>query len=93
VESEDRLDEAMAAIHRRIGAPLVRGLSLHANGLATVDDTISPARLPDLFPGVALVLTGRYRGSAGGSWSCAAPPHGGGTGRRPLWDNAVTPPR
>jgi hypothetical protein len=67
VESEDRLDEAMEAIRRRIGAPLAHGLRLHADGLATVDDTASPARLPDLFPGVPLVVAGRYRGGASGS--------------------------
>jgi Ca-activated chloride channel family protein len=67
VESEDRLDEAMDAIHRRIGAPLVHGLRLHADGLATVDDTASPPRLPDLFPGVPLVLSGRYRGKTSGA--------------------------
>jgi hypothetical protein len=67
VESEDRLDEAMHAIHRRIGAPLAYSLALRAEGLSTIEDTASPARLPDLFPGVPLVVTGRYRGSATGS--------------------------
>ncbi|OBF43144.1 hypothetical protein A5787_15015 [Mycobacterium sp. 852002-50816_SCH5313054-b] len=67
VESEDRLDEAMDAMHRRIGAPLAHSLQLRAEGLAIVEDTASPARIPDLFPGVPLVLTGRYRGSATGS--------------------------
>jgi Ca-activated chloride channel family protein len=67
VESEDRLDEAMDAIHRRIGAPLVRGLELHADGLSVITDTASPARVPDLFPGVPLVIAGRYRGPAAGA--------------------------
>jgi Ca-activated chloride channel homolog len=67
VESEDRLDEAMDAIHRRVGTPLAYSLSLRAEGLATIEDTASPARLPDLFPGVPLVVNGRYRGSATGS--------------------------
>lgn len=67
VESEGRLDEAMEAIHRRIAAPLARSLTLHPEGLVTIDDTASPARTPDLFPGVPLVLTGRYRGSSDGS--------------------------
>ncbi|MGO9383478.1 MAG: DUF4349 domain-containing protein [Mycobacterium sp.] len=67
VESEDRLDEAMDAIHRRIGRPLAYSLALRAEGLATIEDTVSPARIPDLFPGVPLVVTGRYRGSAAGS--------------------------
>jgi Ca-activated chloride channel homolog len=67
VESEDRLDEAMEVIHRRIGAPLVHGLRLHAEGLATLEDTATPVRLPDLFADVPLVVAGRYRGPATGS--------------------------
>jgi Ca-activated chloride channel family protein len=67
VESEDRLDEAMEHIHRRIGAPLVTDLSLTADGLALVDDSRTPSRLPGLYPGVPLVVAGRYRGPAGGS--------------------------
>ncbi len=67
VESEDRLDAAMDTIHRRIGAPFAHGLRVCAEGLATIDDTASPGRLPDLFPGVPLVLAGRYRGGATGS--------------------------
>ncbi|OSC38464.1 DUF4349 domain-containing protein [Mycobacterium decipiens] len=67
IESEDRLDDAMRAILRRIGAPLAYSLALRAEGLATIEDTASPARLPDLVPGVPLVVTGRYRGSATGS--------------------------
>jgi Mg-chelatase subunit ChlD len=67
VESEDRLDEAMHAIHRRIGAPLAYSLALRAGGLETIEDSASPVRIPDLFPGVPLVVSGRYRGSATGS--------------------------
>ncbi len=67
VETEDRLDEAMDAIHRRIGAPLAYGLQLRADGLEIIDGTASPARLPDLFPGVPLVVTGRYRSSHAGA--------------------------
>jgi len=66
VESEDRLDEAMDHIHRRIGAPLVTGLTLAAEDLTIVDDTVAPVRLPDLFPGAPLVVTGRFRGAARG---------------------------
>jgi Ca-activated chloride channel homolog len=62
VESEDRLDDAMDAIHRRIAAPLVAGLRLSGDGI--VDGSISPARLPDVFAGVPLVIRGRYRDAA-----------------------------
>ena len=83
VESEDRLDDAMDAIHRRITAPLVTGVRL--TGDALIDTTVSPARLPDLFSGVPLVIRGRYRGTAptltltgstrdGAAWQVGAQP-------------------
>jgi Ca-activated chloride channel family protein len=59
VESEDRLDDAMDAIHRRIKAPLVTGLRLAGEML--IDGTVSPTHLPDLFSGVPTVVRGRYR--------------------------------
>ena len=43
VESEDRLDEVMAQIHRRIGTPLVTGLRLAAEGWTVAMDTVTPA--------------------------------------------------
>lgn len=64
VESEDRLDEAMDAIHRRIGTPLVTGLSLAGAGGVELDqDSITPTRLPDLFAGAPLVVAGRLGGT------------------------------
>jgi Ca-activated chloride channel homolog len=50
VESEDRLDEAMDQIHRRIGAPLLTGLTVAG---------LDSGRPHALFPGVPLVLFGR----------------------------------
>jgi Ca-activated chloride channel family protein len=67
VESEDRLDEAMEHIHRRIGAPAVTDLVITADGPTPADDSRSPARLPGLYPGVPLVVSGRYTGAAAGS--------------------------
>jgi Ca-activated chloride channel family protein len=67
VESEDRLDEAMEQIHRRIGAPVVTDLVLSADGFTLVDGTRAPHRLPGLYPGVPLVVSGRYRGAAAGT--------------------------
>jgi len=67
VESEDRLDEAAARIHRRIGAPLVTGLALTAEGLQIVPETVAPSLLPDLFPGRPVTVTGRWRGRPGGT--------------------------
>jgi Ca-activated chloride channel family protein len=67
VESEDRLDEAMDHIHRRIGAPVVTGVAVRAEGLELIDATRTPARFPDVFPGVPFVVTGRYRGPVAGA--------------------------
>jgi len=65
VESEDRLDEAMDAIHRRIGTPLVTRLRLAGVGGVELDqDSITPARLPDLFVGAPMVVAGRLGGTA-----------------------------
>ena len=38
------------------------GFAWRPDGLAIMDDTIAPSRLPDLFSGVPLVVAGRYRG-------------------------------
>ncbi|MFD0634074.1 VIT domain-containing protein [Catenulispora yoronensis] len=77
VESEDRLDEAMDAIHRRIGTPLVTGLRLTgADGFAPDQDSITPSRLPDLFSGAPLVVAGRFAapdGTPAGSFPRPAP--------------------
>ncbi|HEX8629018.1 MAG TPA: VIT domain-containing protein [Catenuloplanes sp.] len=67
VESEDRLDEAMGQVHRRIGAPLVTDLAITAIGLALTADTRTPVKLPGIYPGVPLVVAGRYQGAAHGS--------------------------
>jgi Ca-activated chloride channel family protein len=84
VESEDRLDDAMDRIHRRIGAPVVTGLTLTTSDISIVDGTVTPSRLPDLYPGVPLVVTGRYeagtapsmvlagQGRDGSAWSAHA---------------------
>ncbi|MFC5750613.1 VIT domain-containing protein [Actinomadura rugatobispora] len=68
VESEDRLDEAMEQIHHRIGSPLVTDLRLEAtDGLQILPDTTAPERIGALFPGVPLVVSGRFRGAPSGS--------------------------
>jgi len=61
VESEDRLDEAAQHIHHRIAAPLVTGLAVNGEGIDS--GSLAPARLPDLFAGAPVVITGRYRGA------------------------------
>ena len=62
VESEDRLDEATARIHRRIASPVVTDLSWQAEGFTPDTSSLSPARVPDLFTGAPVVVSGRYLG-------------------------------
>ncbi len=56
VESEDRLDEVLRAVHRRLGAPLLTGICLEP----ALED-VAPDMV-DLFPGVPVRLGGRLRG-------------------------------
>ncbi|OBK26865.1 VIT domain-containing protein [Mycobacterium asiaticum] len=62
VESEERLDEAMARLARTIGRPALTGLRVSAEGVEIIDGTLTPGRLPDAFAGVPWVVSGRYRG-------------------------------
>ncbi|HSK95651.1 MAG TPA: hypothetical protein VK891_03460, partial [Euzebyales bacterium] len=84
VESEDRLDEAMIRLHRRIAAPVLLDVTPHIDGLQLVPDTTTPVHA-DCFAGVPLVLAGRYTGQPGatavlagtddlgGAWSAEVP--------------------
>lgn len=56
VESEDRLDEVLRAVHRRLGAPLLTDIRLEP----ALEDLAPDAA--DLFPGVPLRLGGRFAG-------------------------------
>jgi Ca-activated chloride channel homolog len=87
VESEDRLDEVMDKVHRRIATPVLTGLHLEPADLAIDPGSITPARLAGLFAGAPLFLMGRYRGAklrsvtiqardaAAQPWSETAPAH------------------
>jgi Ca-activated chloride channel family protein len=72
VESEDRLDEVMTAVHRRIGTPLLTGLSLSPDEPAIEPGEIVPRRLPDLFAGSPLLILGRYHGRPAGALTIRA---------------------
>jgi Ca-activated chloride channel family protein len=84
VESEDRLDEVMAKIHRRLGTPVLTGLRLEPAGIALYAPSLVPARLPDLFAGTPLVIQGRYRGAAQGTITVQGQDAAGGP-----WSEAV----
>lgn len=66
VESEQRLDAVMDRIHSRLVPPLITDIRLEGDGLEIVADAVVPARIPDLHPGVPLVLRGRCRTSGHG---------------------------
>ncbi|HTV69007.1 MAG TPA: VIT domain-containing protein, partial [Rhizobiaceae bacterium] len=67
VESEDRLDEVMDSVHRHIGTPVLTGLRLEPAGMKFLPESVVPGRIPDLFAGTPLILSGRYRGDADGA--------------------------
>jgi Ca-activated chloride channel family protein len=98
VESEDRLDEVMAGMHRHLGTPALTGLRLEPAGLQLVPGSLVPGRLPDLFAGSPLFVLGRYRGAADGEialngedgegrpWSARLPAwRGEGGAAAPVW--------
>ncbi len=62
VESEDRLDQVMAALARTIGRPALSGINITGSGIDLVETSITPALAPDAFAGVPCVISGRYRG-------------------------------
>ena len=64
VESEDRLDDVMARLARTIGRPSLTELRVRAEGVETIDGSVTPNRDPDAFAGVPCVISGRYRCSA-----------------------------
>jgi Ca-activated chloride channel family protein len=72
VESEDRLDEVMDRVHRRIGTPVLTGLRLEPTGLEIESGSVVPGRLPDLFAGAPLLIMGRYRGRGPAAVTLAA---------------------
>jgi hypothetical protein len=67
VESEDRLDEVMDRVHRRIGAPVLTDLELAPAGLDVDLASVAPRRLPALFAGSPLLVSGRFAGRSGGA--------------------------
>lgn len=63
VESEDRLDDVMDKIQRRIGPPVLSNLTIEGEGIDT--STLTTPKLPDVFAGSPLTLLGRFRGRLG----------------------------
>ena len=88
-ESEDRLDAVMDKVHRRIATPVVTELVLAASGLELDASTVAPRRLPALFAGAPVVISGRLARAPGAGGSIAV------SGRSPAgspWREVVPAP-
>ena len=62
---DDSAGEVMAYYFERISRPALTNVSIDWNGLAATD--VYPSRLPDLFRGRPVIVTGKFRGEAGGA--------------------------
>ena len=65
VTLNDKADEAAYRLYERLRSPLLTDLSIDWRGLPVTD--VYPQRLPDLFDGKPLVVTGRYATPVKGS--------------------------
>jgi Ca-activated chloride channel family protein len=59
VRPGERVDEQVSSFYAKVSTPVLADLSLDVTGV-TLEDTY-PYPLPDLFAGMQLILTGRYR--------------------------------
>ncbi len=63
VRPTERIDEEVASLFAKIGAPVLTDIALDFGGLL-VQDVYPAGTLPDLFAGTQLTIVGRYRGEA-----------------------------
>jgi Ca-activated chloride channel family protein len=56
----------MAAVHRRIGNPVLEGVNVQLPSMSPRAGTTTPDGPADVFPGVPLVVAGRYGGEPAG---------------------------
>jgi len=61
----DKADEAAHRLYQRLRAPVLTDISIDWHGLPV--DEVFPKKLPDLFTGKPLVISGRYTAAAEGS--------------------------
>jgi Ca-activated chloride channel homolog len=66
-ENEDALDDLAPSLRRLLGPAFLTDLSLAGDGIQLLTNSISPSRPPDIFSGIAVVITGRFRGRPNGS--------------------------
>ena len=65
VRPTERVDEEVASLYNKIGAPVLTDVELNIEGV-TIDSMYPTMPLPDLFAGTQLTVVGRYRGGADG---------------------------
>lgn len=65
VTLQDKADQAATRLYERLRSPLLTDVSIDWAGLPVTD--VYPARLPDLFSGQPLVITGRYASAQPGT--------------------------
>lgn len=63
VESEDRLDEVMERVQQRLGQPVLRDITVHAEGVQVESDSLVPSGKLHLFSNGTTVITGRWQGT------------------------------
>jgi Ca-activated chloride channel homolog len=66
-ETEDALDDLVPSLRRLLGPAFLTDLNLGGDGVQLLPNSMSPSRLPDIFSGIAVVITGRFRGRPDGS--------------------------
>jgi len=59
VQPDESLEAVLSGFYTRIAAPVLTDVALEFEGLEVSD--LYPARIPDMFAGSSLLLTGRYR--------------------------------
>jgi len=62
VRPYERIDEEVASLYNKIGAPVLTNIRLDFGDVMV--DTVYPDQLPDLFAGTQLTIVGRYRAGA-----------------------------
>ena len=65
VESEDRLDEVMDRIARRLQPPRLTDLTIESDNLTWEPSSLVPSRLPDVFAGRPVTILARHASSQG----------------------------
>lgn len=67
VESEQRLDDALARVQRSVLPAVLTELTVSGRGVELIGGATTPERPPDAFAGAPCTIYGRYRGNGAGA--------------------------